>query len=186
MPITLQTTIAHRRNQQISVNGNSYLIDGRCCIVVDDDDFADAEKLLKTGEWTDKIASVALSTVSRIPMPGDAMRGAVEFVDLLMGDEALAERVRGLRSFRSLQSLAQNLHFRFTEDEYRLATEAVQRAQTTPLKRAAAEPVNVEDEGANESTLPQLPKKPQAKAPAAKKGKDAAPKASSKSQKSKP
>lgn len=122
----LQTKYPHKKLTTINVNGRVYQIDASCCIDVDSD--ADAKKLLSLGdEWSAEVKKSALLSVSKIPEPGKPMRTAVEFVALLAQDEALSSKVSALRSFTSLASLAGNLGFRFTEAEFKAATDQYQR-----------------------------------------------------------
>lgn len=122
----LQTRYAHKKLTSITVNGRTYDIDANCC--VDVDNAADVKKLLSLGdEWTSNVAAMTRAAVSKIPVPGRPMRTAVEFVALLAQDAELANKVANLRSFQSLSSLAFNLGFKFTENEFRSATEAFQK-----------------------------------------------------------
>lgn len=117
MATKLQTKLSHKRLTTITVNGRAYPIDADCCVVVDND--ADVKKLLSLGdEWTDKIGVVERLKVSRTPMPGQSMRGAAEFVDLMANDTEVAAKVSAFHSFRALASFAEGLGFRFNETEF--------------------------------------------------------------------
>ena len=152
MPIKLQTKHAHRRLTPITVNGNTYDIDKDGCIIIADEDAADAKKLLSLGdEWTSKVRTgVMTSAVSRVPQPGQPMRNAVQFVELLQTDSELADKVASLRSWASLRSLAQNLNFRFDENEYKAAlsalAETAKRSQAIDEANAAKLAETEEDE----------------------------------------
>jgi len=159
----LQTKYSHKKLTTITVNGRAYEIDSQCCIDVDND--ADSKKLLSLGdEWSLEVRKSALHSISKIPEPGKPMRSAVEFVTLLGQDTELATRVASLRSFAALSSLATNLGFRFTENEFKAATDQLQRTAEKAARVDAASAERAKADAAKVATkAPPAPEKPKGK-----------------------